>query len=102
MQGGQEGGEALGEVVNANGQGGKQSHAHQLVMMMGMVVDADFPRLGPGGVGMLEVGQRGVWIVERPSLGFRVGFVRVFGGRNQVVNQADQQHAREEGGDVDP
>ena len=53
-------------------------------------------------VGQGEVGRRRGGVVQRLGLGFRVDLVRVFPGGNQVVDQADQQHAAEERRRIDP
>ena len=102
LEGGEEGGKAFGEVVDADGQGGEKAHAHELVVPVGMVVDAVFLVLG-GVLGLVfEVGQWGFGVVEGTGFGFGVDFVGVFGGGDEIVDQADEEHAAEEAGDVGP
>ena len=65
---GHEGGDSLGEVVDADSQCGHDAHAHQFA-----VAGAALHLLGP------------------------VGFVRILGRGHQTVDHPDQQHAAEEG-----
>ncbi|OGS25299.1 MAG: hypothetical protein A3J70_10095 [Elusimicrobia bacterium RIFCSPHIGHO2_02_FULL_61_10] len=100
VESGQEGGQALGQIVYADGQGGEQAHAHQLAVVEMLV------RAGHAGRGVLvQLGlgrHMRLRVVQGRFLGLAVDLVRVLSGGDEVVYDADEQDAAEESAGVHP
>jgi len=88
--------------MDADGQGGEQTRAHKMMIRAAVVVEAGGGpfRIGQCGGGRFRRRRRRV--VERPGFRFGVGFMGVHSRRDQIVDQADDQHAAEERGGVEP
>ena len=97
----QECGQALGEIVDPNGQGREQSHAQELRIVNAVVVGAggSVGRIGRDGV---EVWQRSGIVVKWLDLLLRVRLVRVLCRRDHVVDDSNEEDSREKRGRVDP
>ena len=85
LQRGEERGKTLGEVVDADRERGEEAHAHELVMVGGVVVQPHFPSGRARPDATVRHRRRGV--AERRRLHLGVDLVRVLGRRNQIVDQ---------------